>query len=67
VTSERKIWEAAMLLISRHGEEALDIAEREATRYHRERDDLTCVVWCWISRATEQLLKVEPDSGERLH
>ena len=56
-----------MLLISRHGEEALDIAEREADRYQREHDELTSVVWCWISRATEALLKAEPDSGERLH
>jgi hypothetical protein len=67
VTNERKIWEAAMLLVSRHGEEATDVAEREASRHHREHDELTSTVWCWISRATAELLRDEPDIGERVH
>jgi hypothetical protein len=67
VTNERKIWEAAMLLVSRHGEQAVGVAEREASRHHRDRDELTCTVWCWISRAVTELLKGEPDTGERVH
>lgn len=67
VTNERKIWEAAMLLVSRHGEQALDIAEREASRHHRDQDELTSTVWCWISRATAELLKPEPDFDEQIH
>jgi hypothetical protein len=67
VTNERKIWEAAMLLVSRHGEQAVGVAEREASRLHREHDELTCTVWCWISRAVAELLKGEPDTGEWVH
>src|SRR5690242_10725143 len=48
VTNERKIWEAAILLVHRHGNEATDVAEREASRHHRRHDELTCTVWCWI-------------------
>ncbi|HZS81695.1 MAG TPA: hypothetical protein VFA50_02415 [Stellaceae bacterium] len=67
VTNERKIWEAAILLVSRHGDQATDIAEREATRHHRRHDELTSTVWCWISRATAELLREEPDIGEHFH
>ncbi len=28
---------------------------------------LTCVVWCWIARSTAELLRPEPDIGERIH
>jgi hypothetical protein len=67
MTSERKIWEAAIILVQRHGERAAVVADEEACRYRRRRDDLTCAVWCWISRATAELLKPEPDEGERVH
>jgi hypothetical protein len=67
VTNDRKIWEAAILLVGRHGILATDIADREASRYHRRQDELTCTVWCWISRATAEILKDEPELGERVH
>jgi len=67
MSSERKIWEAAVLLVRRHGEEAVIVADREVTRYHKNHDELTCAVWCWISRATQELLKPEPEAGERFH
>jgi hypothetical protein len=67
MTSERKIWEAALLLVRRHGDEAIVVADREADRYLRRHDELTCAVWCWISRATAELLRAEPDHGERIH
>jgi hypothetical protein len=67
MTSERKIWEAAIILVRRHGERAVVVADEEACRYGRCRDDLTCAVWRWISRATAELLKPEPDVGERVH
>ena len=56
-----------MLLISRHGEHAVDYAEREVLRFQREHDEMTRAVWCWISRATAELLKGEPDTGERIY
>jgi len=67
VTNERKIWEAAIILVGRHGILATDVAEREASRHYRRQDDVTCAVWCWISRATTKILKDEPELGERVH
>jgi hypothetical protein len=69
VTNERKIWEAAILLVGRHGILATEIADREgeASRYYRRQDDVTCAVWCWISRATAEILKDEPEVGEQIH
>jgi hypothetical protein len=67
MTNERKIWEAALLLVRRHGSEAVGIAEREAERFRGGDDELTCVVWCWIARSTAELLRPEPEIGERIH
>ena len=67
MTNERKIWEAALLLVRRHGKNAVAIAEREAERLRVEDDELTCVVWCWIARSTAELLRPCPEIGERIH
>jgi hypothetical protein len=67
MTNERKIWEAALLLVRRHGSDAVTIAEREAERLRGGDDELTCVVWCWIARSTADLLRPVPDAGERIH
>ena len=67
MTNERKIWEAALLLVRRHGSAAVAVAEREAERLKRGDDELTCVVWCWIARSTAELLRPSPEAGERVH
>lgn len=67
MTNERKIWEAALLLVRRHGAEAAMIAEREAERLKSGDDELTCVVWCWIARSTAELLRPHPSTGESIH
>jgi len=67
MTNERKIWEAALLLVRRHGSDAVTIAEREAERLKGGDDELTCVVWCWIARSTAELLRPLPGAGERIH
>ncbi|MBV9826926.1 MAG: hypothetical protein JO001_14795 [Alphaproteobacteria bacterium] len=67
MTNERKIWEAALLLVRRHGNDAVAIAEREAERLRGEDDELTCVVWCWIARSTAELLRPSPEGSERIH
>ncbi len=66
MTNERKIWEAALLLVRRHGAAAAEIAEKEAERL-RGGDELTCVVWCWIARSTAELLRPIPGEDERIH
>ena len=67
MTNERKIWEAALLLVRRHGSDAIAIAEREAERLREDDDELTCVVWCWIARSTAELLRPAPEAGESIH
>jgi hypothetical protein len=67
MTNERKIWEAAMLLVRRHGSKAVAIAAREAERLREDDDELTCVVWCWIARSTAELLRPVPGVDERVH
>ena len=67
MTNERKIWEAALLLVRRHGAEAAEIARQEVQRLQSGDDELTCVVWCWIARSTAELLRPVPGKGERVH
>jgi hypothetical protein len=62
MTSERQIWEAAILLVRRHGEDAADVAGQEARKHGN--DELTYVVWCWIARVTAELVRPEPGEGE---
>jgi len=67
MTNERKIWEAALLLVRRHGAAAAEIAQQEVQRLRSSDDELTCVVWCWIARSTAELLRPVPSKGERVH
>jgi len=67
MTNERKIWEAALLLVRRHGAAAAHIAQQEVQRLRSGDDELTCVVWCWIARSTAELLRPVPAKGERVH
>ncbi len=67
MTNERKIWEAALLLVRRHGAAAADVAQREAQRLRQADDELTCVVWCWIARSTAELLRPIPEKDEQVH
>jgi len=54
-------------LIRHHGIEAISVADREAAKHHKERDELTCAVWCWISRVTADFLRTEPEQDEMIH
>jgi hypothetical protein len=67
MTNERKIWEAALLLVRRHGAAAAEVAQREVQRLRNGDDELTCVVWCWIARSTAELLRPIPSDDERVH
>lgn len=67
MTNERKIWEAVLLLVRRHGAAAAEIAHREAQRLRSDDDELTCVVWCWIARSTAELLRPIPGEDDRVH
>jgi hypothetical protein len=67
-TSEKQIWEAAIMLVRRHGEDAAEVAGREAAKYDgSDEDELNYIVWSWIARVTAELIKPEPGAGERVH
>lgn len=66
MTSERQIWEAAVLLVRRHGSDAADVAGREARKYSGH-DAMSYVVWSWIARATAELIKPAPGRSESVH
>jgi hypothetical protein len=67
MTSERQIWEAAVMLVRQHGEDAAAVAGREALKHCRRSDELSYVVWSWIARVTAELIKPAPDVTERVH
>jgi hypothetical protein len=56
-----------LMLVRRHGSDALQVAEREAERLRSDDDELSCIVWCWIARSTAELLRPTPGNGERIH
>jgi len=56
-----------LMLVRRHGSEALQVAEREAERLRSGNDELSCIVWCWIARSTAELLRPTPGRDERVH
>jgi hypothetical protein len=64
-SADRKVWEAAIMLIDKHGLDAVSVAQREAAR--PESDETTQAVWGWIARATAELLRYERERGETLH
>ncbi len=66
MTSERQIWEAAVLLVRRHGEDAADVAGREARKYSGS-DAMSYVVWSWIARVTAELIKPAPGRSDSIH
>jgi hypothetical protein len=67
-TSEKQIWEAAIMLVRRHGEDAAEVAGREAAKYDgNDEDELNYIVWSWIARVTAELIKPEPGAGEHVH
>ena len=66
-TSERQIWQAAIMLVREHGAEAANFAGEEALKHRDGNDRLRYLVWAWISRVTADLIRPEPDPGEYRH
>ncbi len=67
MTNERKIWEAAMLLIEQHGIAAAEVAHREALKRRGRDDELTRFVWFWIARFAAEILRSTPSEEESVH
>ena len=64
MSNERKIWEAACILVRRHGLGAIDEVERGLIS--SADDDMTYVVWAWIGRCVAELLRL-PGTGDTIH
>ncbi len=65
--SDLDVLRAAQLLVKRHGDNAPVVAAQRADEL-LDRGDLEGVaVWKSITRAVEELLRVEPKVGERVN
>ena len=61
------IWKIAAVLVRRYGCKASLYADARGRKALREGDRVTWQIWQWIEGAAEELLKPEPDAGERRH
>lgn len=70
MSNNRKVWQAAALLVDRYGEDAPSVATTQAAdmRAGIAKDAvLSAVVWGWIAEATVELLRTKPSIGEQVH
>ncbi len=61
------IWRAANLLVKMHSADAAIVAAQRADELLAEGDMDGLAVWKRIARATEQLLRNEPEEGEAVN
>ena len=57
---EKDIWRAAVLMLRRYGEKALQESATRADQLDREGDSEGAATWRWIGRAIEQLANTTP-------
>ncbi|HEY4526613.1 MAG TPA: hypothetical protein VJK53_02075 [Candidatus Paceibacterota bacterium] len=67
MTSERKIWEATLLLYHKHDARALAVAEDEAAMAEDDEREHFAVVWRWIARSVAELLRSKLRDGEYIN
>jgi hypothetical protein len=64
---DHDLWQAAQLMIKRHGEDALVVAAQRADELFEEGDLDGAAVWRRITAAIEDLQRMEPKTGERVN
>jgi hypothetical protein len=57
---EKDIWRAAVLMLRRYGDKALEESATRADQLDREGDPDGTATWHWIARTIEQLLNTTP-------
>jgi hypothetical protein len=65
--SDRDIWQAAMLLVKRYGDDAMLEAAQWADQMLDESDMAACETWHRILNAIERLQAKAPAEGEKVH
>ena len=65
--SDRDVWQAAVLLMKRYGDDAMLEAAQRAERLLDEGDMAGAEVWHRILNAIERLQPAKPAEGEAVH
>jgi hypothetical protein len=67
VLSESDVWRAALRLITRHGVGAPEVAGQHADALSKENHSEGATAWRRILHATDEMLRMKPKLGERVH
>jgi hypothetical protein len=65
--NDRDIWAVALMMLQKHGKGAAGAVQRHADTARTERDAVEMRIWALVSDAVDELLKSEPECGERVH
>jgi hypothetical protein len=57
---EKDNWRAAILMLRRYGDKALEETATRADQLDTEEDPEGAATWRWIARAIEQLVNIKP-------
>jgi hypothetical protein len=63
---EREVWDAAVVLIAKHGVKAPGLARLRAGQLQGQ-DALTAKAWRIIADAAAEIVRSRPQIGERVH
>jgi hypothetical protein len=64
---DRDVWQAAVLLVKRYGDDAMQEAAARADQLQEEGDMAGCETWHCILEAILRLQAPEPAEGEKVH
>jgi len=65
--SDRDLWQAALLIVKRYGDDAMLEAAERADQLLDDGDMAGCETWHRILNAIERLQAVKPADGEAVH
>jgi hypothetical protein len=65
--NDRDIWAVALMMLQKHGKGAGEAVQRHVDSARAERDSIEMRIWTLVSDAVDELLKSEPEHGERVH
>jgi hypothetical protein len=67
MTPDTEIWRAALLMVKRHGDDAMLEAAARADQLMVDGDMAGCTTWHRILDAIQQLQAKAPAKGEKVH
>jgi hypothetical protein len=63
---EREVWDAAIFLVSKHGDDAPELARVRAGQLE-EKDAVAARIWRFIADAAEEIVRSAPAQHEHVH